>query len=166
MNHTKQLLARLPELNWQLTQTNPVIWQQLLPKGLFRQSSYFTPSAVILELEDDLNAILQLDDGASRQHKIKKIEQKIQVLVTLCRLQKKYKNQSSEPEAKLLDKICKRGEWVMKLEQDIKELNIQKAALKDQLEHPKKVDITLELQRQIGRIEQLIGKHQEALARL
>lgn len=161
-----QLRTRITELEWQLSKYASQFSAQSLPKGLFRQDISAQAQAYASEIKDDL---LVLESGYQRKAfettgLALKIQQKIMVLVNLC---KQYHRAGLTDEVKPsyhLDKISTRQAWLQSLESEITVLRQQRDALKNQLQEKERGDdlgLQLSLRTELGDLEKRLTLAEE-----
>ena len=73
----KELLARLPELEWQLGKMNLSLLAKQLPRGLFHPSRDATASAYINDIKYDIARLSTLLSYRKFHYLVEKIHQKI-----------------------------------------------------------------------------------------
>ncbi|ASQ44882.1 hypothetical protein [Legionella clemsonensis] len=158
----EELEARLPELEWQMRDLGHMISTKTLPKGLFRLSEEASPAAFINEIKQDINSLTNYQNGHSGCYLAQRIQQKINVLVALCRLKV---NPLPPPDNYYLNMITTRQHYVEALEKEIASLSKQRQALKSRLEQINEAN-QLNLHAEVGEIEKRLTLAQEAILRV
>ena len=162
-----ELFARLPELEWKLSRSNSVLNPALLPRGLFRSRLEFTPSSCIEEIRADIKAIKRQKNEEACQYLAERVGQKINVLVRLCQHAPKIK--ASEKHVNLAVKsIGTRQKWLQTMQDEIDTLSLQQQALTatlQRLQQDHNPQAELNLQAELGRVEQRLTLAQETFAR-
>jgi hypothetical protein len=161
----QELTERLPELEWKVSFLGTRLSTSSLPRGLFHPRFDMTAAACIAEIKADIQQLAGQQNKNSAYYLAKRIQQKISVLVTLCRLQANKPN----ADRKLnfgLDKISTRQQWLQTLENDINRLTVQQKALAKTLEQTKACgnnQAVLQLQAELGEVEKRLTLANEAL---
>jgi len=159
------LLARIPELEWQINKQKTFISRHALPKGLFSQSEHAAPINYVNEIKNNIHLLSKHTNERIRFYLAEKIQQQINVLVGLC---SKVPAQSFPRSTSFsIDKISTRGQWLVELEKKIDGLMEQKKALINTLEVQKvqqaSMSILLGLQQELGLLEKELTLLQEKL---
>lgn len=159
------LMARLPELEWKIVNLNPIFFNQSLPKNLFR-SQDLTAAACINELKADVLALRKQKHERSAEYLAEHLKQKISVLVGLCRVQQKNKNEKKAPSFSMA-MLSTRQQWLDTLEQDVETLKKQKQALSmrlaQMLPNKSQTTILLNLKVELGALEKKLTLAEETL---
>lgn len=163
-----RLSARLPELEWKLSQrNNNIIHPSLLPRGLFRTRSELTSSICVDEIKADLVMMKRQKSSPGAHYLAEQVSKKINVLVRVCQQSGKKKM----PEQQInfgVQAIGTRQQWLQKLQKDIDKLVIQQEALTASLvtlQAENNIPAILSLQAEIGRAEHRLTLAKETLAR-
>lgn len=169
MTEINELLAdlssRLPELEWKVSGLG-TFSSHSLPRGLFQSSFEMTGASCINEIKSDINALSSQKNQRSADYMATKIQQKINVLVMLCQIQKKNKPKAKENFG--LNSLSTRQQWIQTLEEDVRVLDLQHQALLRTFEQIKPKGDTptlLGLQKELGEIEKRLTLAREALNR-
>lgn len=128
----EQLASRLPELEWKISSLNTPFSAAQLPRGLFKPQLDYTGTSCVAEIKQDLRALSQQNNPRSANYLASRINQKINVLVTLCQILSRNK-----PEEKVyfgLKMISTRQQWIQNLESDVALLEMQQKAIVNALE--------------------------------
>lgn len=162
----KQLSARLPELEWKLNTLGVLFNPKKLPAGLFTHCFEMTAQSCISELKSDLLAVQKQTNERSARYIANRIEQKINVLVRMCKLN------NTKPTERVasfgVQAINTRQQWLHSLEQTIDTLNEQYKALEKAqkaLQQQQKVQAVLNLQAEMGDLGRRLTLAKETLAR-
>lgn len=130
-----QLMARLPELEWKISELGSFFSSQRLPKGLFRTDSGLNGGAAcIAEIKADIHALGAQKNKRSAVYLAERIRRKINVLVVLCQMHQG----KAKPEEKPvfgIKMLSTRRQWINDLELEIKTLEEQQQAMTKALEH-------------------------------
>ena len=170
MSHSisaEALWLRLPELEWKLQSSNTIIHQSLLPRGLFLRQTESNPRLYIEEIRSDILALQQQTNERGAYYLAARVSQKINVLVRLCQLQARKKI----PAPKVhfgVQAISTRQQWLQSIEEDVKRLTAQQEALTLALKNrgvKSTPQVLLNLQAELGEVEQQLTMANEALAR-
>lgn len=163
------LLARLPELEWQFSKLGTSFSPKGLPRGLFRlQDDEAGSSSYIGEIKADIAALADHNNVHAVRYLALKINQKIAVLVALCAHQKRHSPLKIGPTDLDATFLGTRMERLNDLELTIKMHGEQKEALVKALmqrESLRDSEAQLALQRELGEIEKCLTLAQEAYAR-
>ncbi|KTD18153.1 hypothetical protein [Legionella jordanis] len=159
----KTLESRLPELEWKMAKLGQHVSPNVLPKGLFRLSSEAGPGAFILEIKVDLQQLANHQHEYSGYYIAQKIQRKIDVLVSLCRLQK---NQPKQQTSVSLQMIASRQQHLQRLQAEIDNLTNQHEAIKTQLQLKHCPDMLLNLKAELGEIEKGLSLAREAMVKV
>lgn len=157
-----ELEARLPELEWQMSSFGHTISTKILPKGLFRLSETASPAAFINDIKTDLKRLANHQNEQSGFYLAEKIQQKINVLVALCRLE-------ANPlprQGNYLSMITTRQRYVEELEKEKELLSQQRQALINRLKQINDAAVQLNLNAEVGEIEKRLTLAQEAMLRV
>lgn len=163
-----QLLARLPELEWQLSKQSLSFSPRALPAGLFRQAFDAPTAAYVAEIKADIATLQTFHNNQRVAHYLAlKINQKINVLVTVC-----SRHNRLQPEMTVanygVDKMSTRQQWLQSLESSITILIEQKSALEGALaqkDKPRDDESQLNLARELGELEKRLTLARETYAR-
>lgn len=163
-----RLSARLPELEWKLSQlNNNVINPTLLPRGLFRSRLELTSSACVDEIKADLLMMKHQESTTGAHYLAEQVSRKINVLVRMCQQSEIKKT----PERQInfgVKAIGTRQQWLQTLQNDIDTLSKQQQALTASMENLKaenNIPAILSLKAEIGRAEHRLTVAKETLAR-
>src|SRR5947209_2339443 len=115
------LRTRITELEWQLSKFSAQFSIHNLPRGLFRQDINAPAMAYATEIKEDL---LVLESGYQGKENeatglALKIQQKVMVLVNLCRQYSQVGPPEEEKASYHLDRISTRQAWLQSLESQI-----------------------------------------------
>ena len=161
------LFARLPELEWKLSQPGTIINPSLLPRGLFRSRLEFTAKTCIDEIKADLRAIQTQDNEQSAAYLAERARKKINVLVRLC--QQNTGKKTPERHANFgVQAIGTRQQWLQTMQKDIDTLCMQRQALKASLaalQTENNAQAILSLQAELGHADRRLTLAKETLAR-
>lgn len=148
----EQLNARIPELEWKISQLPPNKSSWRLPRDVFRLKPGSPYLGYVSEVKEDL-AQLALQRGATGQHYLaKKIEHKISLLIRMCVLQALQKA-GSPTTIGVLQRLSTRQQWLAELQVQLSQTTQQIAAMQRQLSSPaikKDTQAQLQLQHDIG----------------
>ncbi|CAM4455553.1 MAG: hypothetical protein LEGION0403_FIIPPAGN_01282 [Legionella sp.] len=166
---TKQLLkslaARLPELEWKVGELGSSFSGHKLPRGLFRTES-LTGAACIAEIKTDIQS-LSRQEGYSASYLATRIQQKVNVLVTLCQIHSRH--HKPEDNASFgLKMLSTRQQWIQTLETDIQTLEKQQQAMTKALEQMMRspsATAILQLKAELGQLERRLTLAKETLNR-
>lgn len=160
------LIARLPELEWKTCQLNPILFSKSIPKRLFRATN-LNPVECINELKADIHLLKKQKGEMSALYLAEQIKQKINVLVGVCKIDKKQEK-LSEYLPLGINMLSTRQQWLRGLEQEVDVLTQQQQALLKRLasmkSNHKDASVMLNLQAELGSIEQRLTLAQEALS--
>ncbi|MGQ3891536.1 primosomal replication protein PriC [Legionella sp. CNM-4043-24] len=157
------LRGRLPELEWQLHKPGLSFSPKSLPAGLFR-THHEEPAHYIAEIKADINTLAAHPNPRIVRYLAEKINQKINVLVSLCSRHNRDKP-SQEPTGFIVNQLTTRRQWLQSLELEIERLEEQKNALLTTLsEKDSRRDSTvaLRLQSELGALEKKLTLAREA----
>lgn len=164
-NLITELMARLPELEWKVSNLNPALFNRSLPKKIFKTQEP-TALACINELKADLHVLKQVKHERSAEYLAEQLKQKVSILVGISRLEHKNKGKI-QPASFSMEKICTRQQWLQSLEQEVTVLRKQKQALSTRLTqiNPHKSDpaVLLNLKHELGLLEKKLTLAEEAL---
>lgn len=163
----QELTARLPELEWKISALEASLSMHSLPRGLFRPHLEVTATTCIEEIKADIRTLAEQKMASSAYYLAQRIQQKINVLVTLCHLQ------SSKPKNRKktnfgLSSISTRQQWLQSLEQDINRLTEQQEAMSKALLHMQTrgdSQAILQLKAELGEVEKRLTLAKETFAR-
>lgn len=159
------LSARLPELEWKISELTVPITSHNLPKGLFHPTHELTASTCIAEIKADIHHLSHQENKRGAEYIATRIKQKINVLVALCQIDRRRK----KPEQKTvftLDMLSTRQQWISTLEKNINTLTLQYQALTRTVQHMKTdtaAEVILCLKSELGEVERRLTLAQEAL---
>mgnify|MGYP002132604162 CR=1 FL=1 len=162
----QELETRLPELEWKVSTLGSTFSPKAFPKGLFR-SGETSPTNCIAEIKSDIKKLALSKGDKSPFYLAQRIQQKINVLVSLCQLQ----TSKPKPEAKIhfgVNSISTRQQWLQSLEQEINLLMIQREAMLKtfaQMKTQSKTEALLHLQAELGEVERRLTLAKETFAR-
>jgi hypothetical protein len=160
-----ELSSRLPELEWKISSLNHSFSSHSIPKGLFRPHPEFSAVACVNEIKEDITALSQQKNERSANFLATRIQQKINVLVTICNLG----NQKNKREEKVhfgLQTISTRQQWIQGLELDIEILSKQQDAMTKALQamrYNKNNEALLNLKAELGEVERRLTLAKETL---
>ena len=161
----EQLANRLPELQWRLRDLSMTVNEKTLSPGLFQKRTEMTAQTCFAEIQQDLQRLHTLDDLVSAHYLARRIDQKIQALVSLCRLYPQKPQQKSTSSFGV-EMIATRQQWLTHIGDEVKELEAQRKALLKQLKYAQEQNLqsVLTLKAQLGNLEQQLTTAQEMLA--
>ena len=152
-----ELLARLPELQWKLSQLTTS-----LPKGTFRCQKEGHRQDFVNEIQSDLQVLSSNLDGLTGAFIAGQIQKKIDILVATCRLSVKPAKTVNALESSILSQIATRNQRLQHLEKELSVLNLQLKALESRLSATINPLMLLNLQGEKGAIERQLTLIQEA----
>ncbi|MDP3705044.1 MAG: hypothetical protein Q8R24_03940 [Legionellaceae bacterium] len=164
----KQLEARLPELEWKLGAIGAYISPKLLPKGLFRDRFELTPQICVDEIKSDLRVLKTKDNDQSAHYLASRVNQKINVLVRLCKTQPVKSSQKATTPLNL-QAMSTRQRWLQTVQEDISRLERQRDALLlsvSTMESRHDVQASLTLQIELGEVERRLTMAVEARSKV
>lgn len=161
-----ELTARLPELEWKINNLAPAAFSsKTIPRGLFNSYKELNPKVCIDEIKNDLLLLNTTKSQYSSLYLAEKIQRKINLLVTLCQLDKKRKKISPSPSFGL-NMLSTRHQWIVELEQKVHTLESQhQAVIKTltQMEKNANLEAVLNLKSELGELERRLTLAREAL---
>ncbi len=160
------LITRLPELEWKLSQLSSSLINQALPNNLFRTQD-LTALSCIKELKADLQALRKQKHERSATYLAEHLKQKISVLVGLCKMQQKNKSESKITSFSLT-MLSTRQQWLQSLDQEVGILKKQRDALNkrlEQMQSSKEQTALLNLKFELGELEKKLTLAEEALSK-
>ncbi|KTD07448.1 hypothetical protein [Legionella jamestowniensis] len=157
-----ELEARLPELEWQMSSFGHTISTKILPKGLFRLPETASATAFINDIKTDLKRLANHQNEQSGFYLAQKIQQKINVLIALCRLEVNPAPRQSN----YLSMITTRQHYVEELGKEKELLLQQRQALINRLEQTNDLGTRLNLNAEVGEIEKRLTLVQETMVRV
>jgi len=164
-----ELLARMPELEWQLNKLTASFSAQSLPSGLFRQAFDAPVQAYVTEIKSDIQALRAIKTSElAKQHVAERIHQKINILVKLCAHHNRQPIMPSEDISYSIKQLSTRQQWLQTLDDDIDLLTKQKESLHRALTREKTANNTmvlLNLHRELGELEKRLTLAVETRAR-
>lgn len=159
------LISRLPELEWQLSRLTPSVFNQALPKNLF-QTQELTADSCMEELKADVLHLKAQKHEQRAAYLAEHLKRKISILVGLCRLQQKNKDESKS-KGFSLKKLSTRQQWLQTLEEEASTLKKQRDALSRRLEllagQHHNASMILNLKAELGDLEKKLTLAQETL---
>jgi hypothetical protein len=168
INESVQVLAsRLPELAWRLGALYSVFSPKLFPAGLFNYQFEMTPQSCIDEIKADLRVLAQQNNERSSRYLADRVNQKITVLVQLCRI----REDKPRPEKSLtfsVQAINTRQQWLQTLQDNITTLETQQQALtvtSRNLQKGGDPQAILSIQAQLGEVERCLTLAKDVLVR-
>lgn len=165
-NHLTNLLARMPELEWQLNKQICSFSSKILPPGLFRQAHDAPAANYVQEIRADIAIMSDFQTNQRVAHYLAlKIDQKINVLVAIC---SRYNRQNGTPASAthMIDRMTTRQQRLQSLESFIQELTAQRNALVLALEQTNRKDeVLLNLAQELGEVEKRLTLAEETYAR-
>lgn len=163
-----KLLARLPELEWQLGKLGYSFSVKSLPRALFRQPFDAPATAYAAEIREDIRTLSSQTNQRAVHHLAVKISQKINVLVTICSRHNREKP-DSDVVSYGVDKISTRQQWLQSLEANIEILDAQRTSLANALAQKGCSSddslAQLSLQRELGELERRLTLARETWQR-
>jgi hypothetical protein len=162
-----QLKSRLPELEWKITEIDSFYLNQRLSKGLFRLGAEASGAAFIAEIKADIQSLSLQQNKQSAFYQAQRIQQKINVLVTLCQMHQK-KNKKEEKVYFGVSMLSTRQQWIRDLEMKITTLVAQQQAMNralKQFNHVADAHAILQLKADLGEVERRLTLAQETLNR-
>lgn len=160
-----ELTSRLPELEWKISRLPQPSLAANLPKGLFQVKGEVNGESCINEIKFDIQALSRQTNQRSIQYLAERIQQKINVLVTLCLVKGKDKP-SEDKQSFGLNTLSTRQEWIHSKENEINRLALQQEAMIktiQQLTNSKQLDQVLKVQAELGELERQLTLVKEAL---
>lgn len=161
------LSSRLPELEWKMKGLGPSFPVHNLPRGLFHTPFGFTGANCIAEIKADILTLSRQKNQRSSTYLALRIQQKINVLVGLCQINKN-KPQPEEKASFGLSMLSTRQQWIASLEQEVESLSLQQQALlraSEQMKQTPNTQAQLSLQKELGELEKQLTLAREALAK-
>ena len=158
------LSARLPELEWKLSSLKAPLYSKLFPKGLFHFQQEISAQQCIKEIRTDVLRLQMQDSAAGAGYLAKQVEQKINVLVSICYLDM-TKTAAEQVSQYFMDQICTRRQWLENIEQDMCKLKVQYQAIiksLSALEASGDAQAILMMKAELGEIERQLTIAQEA----
>jgi len=162
-----ELTARLPELEWKISELSTSFSNKSLPIGLFRSNIEPSAAACVAEIKADIKALSQQKNERSAFYLAERIKQKVSVLVVLCQRQ----NRQKKTEDKVyfgVKMLSTRQQWLQDLEAEINTLSRQQQAMTKTLEQKRRnhhLEAVLHLKAELGEVEKRLTLAQEALYR-
>lgn len=162
-----QLMERLPELEWKISELGLFFSSQRLPKGLFRFDAEANGAACIAEIKADIQSLSKQQNKRSAFYLAERIRQKINVLVVLCQM---HQGQN-KPEEKVyfgIKMLSTRQQWINDLETEINTLVEQQQAMTKalaHLSHSHNSSALLHLKAELGEVERRLTLAKETLNR-
>lgn len=162
-----ELSSRLPELEWKLSNLGAFFSRRSLPRGLFSSNMELSGAACIEEIKSDIKVLSEQKNTRSAQYFAERIQQKINVLVSLCQINAK----KNKPEGAVyfgVKMLSTRQQWIKTLENDIETLVTQQQAMLNALEQNKlstNVEVMLSVQAELGEVERRLTLAKEELKR-
>jgi hypothetical protein len=161
---TVDLIARLPELEWKAADLNPFLFSKSIPKNVFRTLDV-TAAACINEIKADIQTLAKQDNYLSAYYLAGQVKQKISVLVGLCKIEKKNKQQKDAGFG--ISMLSTRQQWLQSLEQTVSILTKQQEALAKTLtqmqSHNTDVAVLLNIKSELGEAQRRLTLAKEAL---
>lgn len=162
------LEARLPELEWRMGTLGSVLSENTLPKGLFRPCLHPTPAFYIAEIKTDIKNLAGQESLRTADFLARRIRQKINVLTTLCHLQKQDPK-IQRPLYTMASIMSTRKQRVESLEMDIARLSAQETAMEstyEKLKHKGDLEALLNLQSALGLVKKQLTMAKESLIKI
>ncbi|MCW8386633.1 hypothetical protein OQJ15_09975 [Fluoribacter dumoffii] len=162
-----QLMARLPELEWKISELGSFFSGQRLPRGLFHIEGEVSGAACIAEIKADIRTLSNQQNERCAFYLAERIRQKINVLVVLCQMHQG----KNKPEAKLsfgIKILSTRQQWINSLELEIQTLEEQQKAMARALHHLRHNDNSsaiLQVKSELGEVERRLTLAKERLNR-
>lgn len=163
----KQLIERLPELEWKLGVLGNYLNPKLLPRGLFRDHMEMTAQSCIDEIKADLQVLKKQHQEQTAYQVAAKISEKINVLVRICQLHNPQSIPKPAPRLNL-ETISTRQQWLQTMQDDLAKLTAQQQALLQAqalLEKKGDTPAKLTLQAELGEVERRLTLIKEAYAK-
>ncbi|KTC87943.1 MULTISPECIES: primosomal replication protein PriC [Legionella] len=163
----QELTARLPELEWKISALEESLSNHSLPRGLFRPRLEVTAANCIEEIKADIRALAEQKMASGAYYLAQRIQQKINVLVTLCHLQSNKPKNEKKPSFGL-NSISTRQQWLQSLQQDINRLTEQQEAMSKSLQQMQTrgdSQVVLSLKAELGEVEKRLTLAKETFAR-
>lgn len=165
------LAARLPELERKLESMAITLSAQTIPRGVFKTSyDQLSPSTCLAEIKADLFTLAQsypFNQQSTNQYLSQRIQQKIKVLVGLCRLQ--AKQASPKPQKNWgMPILSTRRQWLQTQQEILMKLTTQVQALTEHLQSlPTTCNspLRLNLQAELGALQEQKTRAEEELNR-
>lgn len=161
------LSSRLPELEWKVGNLSSFS-AQVLPPGLFRSCFGLTAKDCVNEIKSDIHALSQQKHAGCASYIAQRIQQKINVLVSVCQIQ----TRKGKPEETIhfgLGMLSTRQQWIHDLEQDIQALILQQQAMVRTLEQMKSLSNVagiLSMQTELGALNKRLTLARERLSQV
>jgi hypothetical protein len=157
------LLARMPELEWQLSKFGAAFSAKLFTRGLFRCYPKDDIQAYSKEIKDDIEILCQQTNAQASYYLARQIHQKINVLVAFCQQQSNQKITMDNNDF-TVNKLTTRQQWLQNLEKQITLLTKQKEALENRLSQYKELndEIVLKLKAELGGLRKQLTLAEEA----
>lgn len=162
------LEARLPELEWRMGALGPALSENLFPRGLFRSCPHPTPAFYIGEIKNDIKILASQESFQTADFLARRIQQKINVLTTVCHLQKQD-IKVQRPLYAMASIISSRRQRVEALEADIAKLEIQERAMEAahaSLQVSGEKEALLKLQSELGLVKRELTLMREHLFKI
>lgn len=162
----KEMIQRLPELEWKMSQLSRSLSQAILPKHLFPSYINPQPQKLVDDIKTEIERLKNVKRSLSAHYLAEKISQKIQVLVTYCNDNHTGASVRAPSSKSLLDELCTRNQFVEKTEEKIQRLQSQDLALKTRLAECKCTQESLKLTKELGELNKQLTLAKESLATL
>ena len=146
------LQARLPELEWQLSKMQDSWLKIRVPPGIFR-TSYF-----LEEIKADIITLSHASSLKTRSYVAQKLNQKVHVLVRICKQHQKTESKHSKP---LLSTLSSRQQYVQNLFEEIERLHQQYQALCNKKQKVNNHTVLIALEEEIGLIQKKVTLAEE-----
>ncbi|KTC70213.1 coiled-coil protein [Legionella birminghamensis] len=157
------LKARLPELAWNLNKPGAQIPWQNLPPGIFRYQFEPKASDYIAEIKSDIERLEQQVNTQAASYLAQRIQQKINILVRLCRC-KPPVQKADNSASFMLQALSTRQQWLASLEEQIQSFTEQRDALAARLSTIAK-EQQLAVLAELGAAEKRLTEAKEAYAK-
>ncbi len=161
-----QVCARLPELEWRLSQLGTILHAGLLPRGLFTPSLNLDAQHCIADIKHDVVVLAQQKQRQRAYYLADRIHQKIEVLVRFCNLNRNKMPAANRTSVFTLDALSTRQQWLSGMQARVSALTEQQAALKN-ADHMLRgsTESRLRLDAELGDVTQKLTLAQESLLR-
>jgi hypothetical protein len=163
-----ELTSRLPELEWKISRLPQPSFAANLPKGLFQLKAEVNGESCIKEIKLDIQALSRQTNERSIKYLAERIQQKINVLVTLCLVKGKGKP-NDEKRSFDVNTLSTRQEWIHSIENEITRLTRQQQAMQNTIQHlttNQQLDQLLIVQAELGELERQLTLAKEALDKM
>jgi ribosomal protein S15P/S13E len=159
------LEAKLPELIWRINALAINLNVIRLPEGLFNHAYDKAPEEYVNEIKTELKTLKHQNNEIAANYLARRIAQKIDVLVKVCRLNEKKEKKTDAMTGFSIKAMSTRQQWLKELESEIGVLTEQHKALSAhfrQAKHQKDTNVQLNLQADLGQLERRLTLAKEA----